>query len=302
MLTATDLFMGADALYVNMSSRELYKLEIVREISEKEMDDYVVLEHRLTNYMAFDLGEDNGSVNVAQMCELENRNEDSTFAPRLGYSDVLLCVVFADCTVKVYDTVTGELLRELNRLPAPFEHNNLTQCEVLTAAVRGDQLLIVAEFGLAGGGHQSFRGPVLLYLDPAAAQDEKLDYCKVRAKLHMPRDSVGALCAASICDQETLDIVSNQHVATHEYQVRNLTLLNEQEILLNELAANWHCLPRSGADQRALAEKMLDLGLYSQLAEYVLLEDRSVGAGQMMRFQATEKGALKTALDWRLQE
>ena len=131
MLTATDLFMGADALYVNMSSRELYKLEIVREILEKEMDDYVVLEHRLTNYMAFDLlGEEEdsarGSVNVAQMCELENKGEDGTFAPRLGYSDVLLCVVFADCTVKVYDTVTGELLRELNRLPAPFEHNNLT--------------------------------------------------------------------------------------------------------------------------------------------------------------------------------
>ena len=58
-------------------------------------------------------------------------------------------------------------------------------------------------------------------------------------------------------------------------------------------------MPRSGADQRALAEKMLDLGLYSQLAEYVLLEDRSVGVGQMTttRFQFTEKGALKTALD-----
>lgn len=166
MLTATDLFMGADALYVNMSSRELYKLEIVKEILEKEMDDYVVLEHRLTNYMAFDLGEDNGSVNVAQMCELENKNEDSTFAARLGYSEVLLCVVFADCTVKVYDTVNGELIRELNRLPAPFEHNNLTHCEVLTAGVRGDQLLIAAEFGLPGG-HQSFRGPVLLYLDSA---------------------------------------------------------------------------------------------------------------------------------------
>ena len=36
------------------------------------MDDYVVIEHRLTNYMAFDLGEDNGSASVTQMFELEN--------------------------------------------------------------------------------------------------------------------------------------------------------------------------------------------------------------------------------------
>ena len=72
MLTATDLFLGADALYVNMSSRELYKLDILEEILQKEMDDYVLIEHKLTNYMAFDLGEDNGSVNVSQMCELEN--------------------------------------------------------------------------------------------------------------------------------------------------------------------------------------------------------------------------------------
>lgn len=64
MLTATDLFIGADALYINMSSRELYKLEIFEEILEKEMDDYVVIEHALSNYMAFDLGEDNGSVDV----------------------------------------------------------------------------------------------------------------------------------------------------------------------------------------------------------------------------------------------
>ena len=53
--------------------------------------------------------------------------------------------------------------------------------------------------------------------------------------------------------------------------MRNLTLLNEQEIFLNELAENWHCLPKSGVDQRNLAEKMLDLKLYTQLAEYVLL-------------------------------
>ena len=72
MLTATDIFIGADALYINMSSRELYKLEILKELLKKEMDDYVVIEHRLTNFMAFHLGEDNGNNNVVRMCELEN--------------------------------------------------------------------------------------------------------------------------------------------------------------------------------------------------------------------------------------
>ena len=204
MLTATNIFIGADALYINMSSRELYKLEILQEILQKEMDDYVVIEHRLTNYMAFDLGEDNGSASVTQMFELENQNEA---LQRSGYSDDLVCVIFADCTIKVYDTVNGELVRDLNELPAPFYHNNLTQCEVMEAAVKGDQLVIIAELALSG---QNFRGPVLLYLD------ERLEYC-IRAQLHMPQESVGALCTASIYDQETVDIVTNQHVTSHEY-------------------------------------------------------------------------------------
>jgi hypothetical protein len=87
-------------------------------------------------------------------------------------------------------------------------------------------------------------------------------------------------------------------MATHEYKVTNLTLLNQVEIFLNQLDEDWHCLPRSGADQKMLMEKMLDLGLYSKLAEYVLLEDSS----QMYsRFYFTEKGALKNSLDSRLQ-
>ena len=64
----------------------------------------------------------------------------------------------------------------------------------------------------------------------------------------MPRESMGSLCAASISDQETVDIVTNNQVATQEYQVRNLTLLNELEVFLNELDEDWHRLPRSGAD------------------------------------------------------
>ena len=57
--------------------------------------------------------------------------------------------------------------------------------------------------------------------------------------------------------------------------MRNLTILNEQEIFLNEIDDQWHCLPRSGADQMALVKRMLDLGLYSKLAEYVLMEENS---------------------------
>ena len=114
----------------------------------------------------------------------------------------------------------------------------------------------------------------------------------------MTRESGGSLCAASISDQETIDIVTNNQMATQEYQVRNLTLLNEQEVFLNEIEENWHCLPRSGSDQKALVDKMLDLSLYSKLAEYVLLQENSQVS---TRFQFTEKGALKNALDLRLQ-
>ena len=120
--------------------------------------------------------------------------------------------------------ITGELVRVLSDLPAPFQHQNLTQCMVLEAAVKGDQLVIAAELGLA----HKFRGVVLMYLN------DNLEYC-VRAKIHLQRESVGSLCTVSIFDQETVDIVTNNQSATQKYQVRNLTILNELEVFLNEL-------------------------------------------------------------------
>lgn len=74
-LTATDLFIGADALYVSMASRQIYKLTIFKEILEKEVDDFNVIEHSLSEFMAFELGEDNANLHVASLCELENQNE-----------------------------------------------------------------------------------------------------------------------------------------------------------------------------------------------------------------------------------
>lgn len=115
-LTATDLFIGADALYVNMASRQLYRLEIFKELLDKEMDDYNTINHKLSEFRAFDLGEDNG-INVIRLCELENQNEA---LQRSGYSEDLVCVIFADCTIQVYDTDNGELITVLRELPAPF--------------------------------------------------------------------------------------------------------------------------------------------------------------------------------------
>ena len=135
---------------------------------------------------------------------------------------------------------------------------------ILEAAVKGDQLVIAAELGLA----HKFRGVVLMYLN------DNLEYC-VRAKIHLQRESVGSLCTVSIFDQETVDIVTNNQSATQKYQVRNLTILNELEVFLNELEQEWNRLPRSCSDQKQLMEKMLDFGLYSKLAEYVLMEDSS---------------------------
>ena len=66
--------------------------------------------------MALELGEDNG-VEVSRLCELEN---SSDALKRSGYSADLVCVVFADCTIQIYDMVTGELVRVLSDLPAPF--------------------------------------------------------------------------------------------------------------------------------------------------------------------------------------
>ena len=71
MLTATDLFIGADALYVNMASRQIYKLNIFAELVNKEIDDFDVIPHKLSEFMAIDIRENNGN-EVARLCELEN--------------------------------------------------------------------------------------------------------------------------------------------------------------------------------------------------------------------------------------
>lgn len=42
-LRATDLYLGAGALYVNMDSQYLSKLEIIQEMRENTFDDFTVL-------------------------------------------------------------------------------------------------------------------------------------------------------------------------------------------------------------------------------------------------------------------
>ena len=101
---------------------------------------------------------------VTHVCELKNESDAWRI---LGNAEDLICVLFTDCSVKIYDITTGDLLKTLNQLPLPFTAESLTQCDLLDAAICGDQLVV---FAMVGQGH-SFSGPVLLYLD------DRLEYC-----------------------------------------------------------------------------------------------------------------------------
>lgn len=66
-LTATSLFLGSDALYINMSCRQLFKLDILEAMRENTFEDTTVLEGSLANALAYDLGE-NSRVDVHSVC------------------------------------------------------------------------------------------------------------------------------------------------------------------------------------------------------------------------------------------
>lgn len=118
-----------------MGSRFIYKLDIFKQILEKEIDDLTVIEMSLSDYISFDLGDNNANLHVASLCELENQNEA---LQRSGFSDLLACVVFDSAALKVFDTDDGGLIKELNELPEPFTPEHLTHCEVMQAKVMGD--------------------------------------------------------------------------------------------------------------------------------------------------------------------
>ena len=66
---------------------------------ENTFEDSSVLQLSLTDSLAFDLSFKNG-VEVARACELENTGDAWRY---LGNSEDLLVVVFADCSVAIFD-------------------------------------------------------------------------------------------------------------------------------------------------------------------------------------------------------
>ena len=159
--------MGADALYVNFDSKHLIKLTRVFSdlLNDDGNDECSVIESKISYYQVFNLfieGECNQE--VTHVCELKN---ESDAWRTLGNAEDLICVVFEDCSVKIFDIATGDLLKVIDQFPLPFTKEFLNQCEVLDAAVCGDQLVVLTMLGQG----LSFNGPVLLYLD------DRLEYC-----------------------------------------------------------------------------------------------------------------------------
>ena len=103
-LRATDLFLGTGALYVNMDSQYLFKLEIIDEMLENTFDDFTVTQRSLTDSMAFNLGVESGS-EVFKACELENTSDAWR---HLGNSKDLLVVIFSDCRAMIFDQINGD--------------------------------------------------------------------------------------------------------------------------------------------------------------------------------------------------
>jgi len=174
--------MGSDALYLNMQNSRLYKLDILKELQQNDFDSLTVSERFLSEYLAFELA--NGrDFDVFEVLELEN---ESDVWRQSGQPPDLLCAVFDNCCIEIFDRTTGDLLKIVKGLPP--QYSKIQSRRLLSVAVRGDQLVVLVELR-----SQTFHGPLLLYLD------EKLEY-GVRAQINMPQGQPGLILAASFTD------------------------------------------------------------------------------------------------------
>ena len=203
-LTAESVFLGADALYVNMSDRLVFKMDKVVELMHEDIDDeFAIVRLNITDFLAFSVASNTqSSAAVAQVCELDNESE---FWRHLGNSPFLLCVLLADTSLVVYDRETAGVLQRLDGLadlPEPL-NRDVAQNNCIEAAICGDQLIVLASVQTRG-----FKGPVLLYLN------ERLRYC-LRAYSGLPKEQLGEICAATISNRETVDMVTRDKLAPH---------------------------------------------------------------------------------------
>ena len=114
-LTANGLYLGTDALYVNMGNRFLYKVKIIDCLHENTMDVLEVIQLDLVDYFAYPIADNLGYSGIGQVCELENQSDSWL---HVGNAPDLLCIISKDCTIHIYDRTTGDRLKSHDKLPA----------------------------------------------------------------------------------------------------------------------------------------------------------------------------------------
>lgn len=67
--------MGSDALYVNFSGRQIYKLDVLNILNQNDFDSFEVTDHQLVDSLNFTLKYGDKS-QILQVLELENKPDD----------------------------------------------------------------------------------------------------------------------------------------------------------------------------------------------------------------------------------
>lgn len=92
---ANGLFLSANALYLNLGFQYMYKLDIIDSMLDNSFDDTTVQHRKLTEFLSFNLGQNNDGSEIVQVCEYTN---ESDAWRHLGNDKDLLIVMFSNCT------------------------------------------------------------------------------------------------------------------------------------------------------------------------------------------------------------
>ncbi len=113
-LLARSLYIGSDALYVNLDSKILYKINILQDLHDNDFDSLEVTRRSLQEFLPIHLQDGE----VFSVHELENTS-DVWGAKGLVASD-LLVVAYQDNTIEIFDRITADSLKLIQQLPNPF--------------------------------------------------------------------------------------------------------------------------------------------------------------------------------------
>ena len=127
--TATDLYMGSDALYINLSNQALSKLDVLKELHDNDFDSLEVTDRLLSEFPKFELHHGQHS-DVVSAIELENESDSWR---QHGQPPDLLCCVYKDGCVEVFDRTTTDLLKTEDGMQARFagSYKEVIQVEVM---------------------------------------------------------------------------------------------------------------------------------------------------------------------------